>query len=100
MAGYARAQGKSPVTFGPTDLVCCRTLQGHTGKVRVSFFVSDSEKLCFVCFLQWNFINFASEKQEIDELYQFDCVAKFKFRAMNCKVAIFRGLKEGGYTKS
>ncbi|RVW16859.1 Guanine nucleotide-binding protein subunit beta-1 [Vitis vinifera] len=32
VAGYARAQGKSPVTFGPTDLVCCRTLQGHTGK--------------------------------------------------------------------
>ncbi|CAI0377277.1 unnamed protein product [Linum tenue] len=33
VAGYARAQGKIPVTFGPTDLVCCRTLQGHTGKV-------------------------------------------------------------------
>ncbi|GKV42846.1 hypothetical protein SLEP1_g50209 [Rubroshorea leprosula] len=33
VAGYARAQGRSPVTFGPTDLVCCRTLQGHTGKV-------------------------------------------------------------------
>ncbi|KAL1324146.1 hypothetical protein HN51_034320 [Arachis hypogaea] len=33
LAGYARSQGKSPVTFGPTDLVCCRTLQGHTGKV-------------------------------------------------------------------
>ncbi|XP_038694190.1 guanine nucleotide-binding protein subunit beta-like isoform X2 [Tripterygium wilfordii] len=26
-------QGRAPVTFGPTDLVCCRTLQGHTGKV-------------------------------------------------------------------
>ncbi|KAK4491392.1 hypothetical protein RD792_002135, partial [Penstemon davidsonii] len=33
VATYARAQGKTPVTFGPTDLVCCRTLQGHTGKV-------------------------------------------------------------------
>ncbi|KAL0386964.1 UNVERIFIED_CONTAM: Guanine nucleotide-binding protein subunit beta-1 [Sesamum radiatum] len=32
VAGYARSQGKTPVTFGPTDLVCCRTLQGHTGK--------------------------------------------------------------------
>ncbi|KAL3843462.1 hypothetical protein ACJIZ3_000865 [Penstemon smallii] len=32
VATYARAQGKTPVTFGPTDLVCCRTLQGHTGK--------------------------------------------------------------------
>ncbi|KAL3614328.1 hypothetical protein CASFOL_042402 [Castilleja foliolosa] len=28
-----RSQGKTPVTFGPTDLVCCWTLQGHTGKV-------------------------------------------------------------------
>lgn len=37
VAGFARSQGKSRVTFGPTDLVCCRTLQGHTGKVRVSF---------------------------------------------------------------
>ncbi|KAL3597337.1 hypothetical protein D5086_008974 [Populus alba] len=33
MARYARAQERSPVSFGPTDLVCCRTLQGHTGKV-------------------------------------------------------------------
>ncbi|KAE9448571.1 hypothetical protein C3L33_19517, partial [Rhododendron williamsianum] len=38
VAGYARSQGKSPITFGPTDLVCCRTLQGHTGKVRVLTF--------------------------------------------------------------
>lgn len=36
VAGYARSQGKTPVTFGPTDLVCCRTLQGHTGKVGFS----------------------------------------------------------------
>lgn len=50
VAGYARAQGKSPVTFGPTDLVCCRTLQGHTGKVRVSFFVSDSENCVLLVF--------------------------------------------------
>uniref|UniRef100_A0A2P2MU93 ERECTA-LIKE 4 family protein n=1 Tax=Rhizophora mucronata TaxID=61149 RepID=A0A2P2MU93_RHIMU len=33
VAGYAKAQGRAPVSFGPTDLVCCRTLQGHTGKV-------------------------------------------------------------------
>ncbi|KAJ6395863.1 hypothetical protein OIU77_021007 [Salix suchowensis] len=33
IARYATAQGRSPVSFGPTDLVCCRTLQGHTGKV-------------------------------------------------------------------
>ncbi|KAL8209196.1 hypothetical protein R6Q57_008608 [Mikania cordata] len=33
IAGYAKSQGKSPVAFGPTELVCCRTLQGHTGKV-------------------------------------------------------------------
>lgn len=33
VAGYARSQGRTPVSFGPTDLVCCRTLQGHTGKV-------------------------------------------------------------------
>nr|GLL47381.1 guanine nucleotide-binding protein subunit beta-2 [Ipomoea trifida] len=33
VAGYAKSQGKTPVSFGATDLVCCRTLQGHTGKV-------------------------------------------------------------------
>ncbi|KAJ0798221.1 putative guanine nucleotide-binding protein, beta subunit [Helianthus annuus] len=33
IAGYAKSLGKSPVAFGPTDLVCCRTLQGHTGKM-------------------------------------------------------------------
>jgi hypothetical protein len=33
VAGYARSQGRAPVTFGPTDILCCRTLQGHTGKV-------------------------------------------------------------------
>jgi hypothetical protein len=32
VAGYARSQGWTPVSFGPTDLVCYRTLQGHTGK--------------------------------------------------------------------
>ncbi|GFS46180.1 hypothetical protein Acr_00g0100630 [Actinidia rufa] len=32
--GYARSQGKATVYFGPTNLVCCRTLQGHTGTVR------------------------------------------------------------------
>ncbi|KAJ3674457.1 hypothetical protein LUZ60_005073 [Juncus effusus] len=33
VARYARNQGRSPVSFNATDLVCCRTLQGHTGKV-------------------------------------------------------------------
>ncbi|KAI3446102.1 hypothetical protein Pfo_002767 [Paulownia fortunei] len=39
VAGYARSQGKTPVTFGPTDLVCCRTLQGHTGKVNPCYLI-------------------------------------------------------------
>jgi len=43
VAGYARSQGRSPVTFGPTDLVCCRTLQGHAGKVFNSLF-------CFIIY--------------------------------------------------
>ncbi|KAK1393589.1 guanine nucleotide-binding protein subunit beta [Heracleum sosnowskyi] len=33
VAGYFKAQNKLPVTFTPTDLVCCRTLQGHSDKV-------------------------------------------------------------------
>ncbi|KNA12976.1 hypothetical protein SOVF_121030 [Spinacia oleracea] len=33
VASFAAAQGKKAVSFGQTDLVCCRTLQGHTGKV-------------------------------------------------------------------
>lgn len=33
MATYARNHGKTAVNFSSTDLVCCRTLQGHTGKV-------------------------------------------------------------------
>ncbi|KAL0763750.1 hypothetical protein Bca101_079901 [Brassica carinata] len=33
VAKYSAAQGRSPVKFGATDLVCCRTLLGHTGKV-------------------------------------------------------------------
>lgn len=37
VSGYARSQGKTPVIFGPTDLVCCRILQGHTGKVDTFF---------------------------------------------------------------
>ncbi|KAL6963871.1 hypothetical protein U1Q18_034878, partial [Sarracenia purpurea var. burkii] len=32
VVGYARSQGMTPVCFGQTDLICCRTLQGHTGK--------------------------------------------------------------------
>ena len=48
VSGYARSQGRTPVTFGPTDLVCCRTLQGHTGKVPflVPFFFF---VICFAC---------------------------------------------------
>lgn len=45
VAGYARSQGKTPLTFGPTDLVCCRTLQGHTGKVLLTHTC-----ICFMCF--------------------------------------------------
>jgi len=33
VATNARDQGRTPVSFGPTDLVCWRTLQGHIGKV-------------------------------------------------------------------
>ncbi|KAG2703449.1 hypothetical protein I3760_06G138100 [Carya illinoinensis] len=33
VAGYAISKSRTSVSFGPTDLVCCRTLQGHTGKV-------------------------------------------------------------------
>lgn len=39
VAGYARSQNRTPVSFGPTDLVCCRTLQGHTGKVYIDVYV-------------------------------------------------------------
>jgi guanine nucleotide-binding protein G(I)/G(S)/G(T) subunit beta-1 len=40
VAGYAKSQGRTPVTFGPTDILCCRTLQGHTGKVYSILFSS------------------------------------------------------------
>jgi hypothetical protein len=30
---YSKAQGRTAVSFNQTDLVCCRTLQGHSGKV-------------------------------------------------------------------
>ncbi|KAF9609446.1 hypothetical protein IFM89_016246 [Coptis chinensis] len=33
VSAYAKNAGRSAVSFGQTDLVCCRTLQGHTGKV-------------------------------------------------------------------
>ncbi|KAF7810888.1 Guanine nucleotide-binding protein subunit beta-2 [Senna tora] len=35
ISGYAGSQGKTPIRLEPTDLVCCRTLQGHTGKAIV-----------------------------------------------------------------
>ncbi|PIA55708.1 hypothetical protein AQUCO_00700191v1 [Aquilegia coerulea] len=33
VANHVRSQARTAVSYGPTDLVCCRTLQGHTGKV-------------------------------------------------------------------
>ncbi|KAJ4966186.1 hypothetical protein NE237_018035 [Protea cynaroides] len=33
VAAQARLQGRTALSFGPTDFVCCRTLQGHTAKV-------------------------------------------------------------------
>jgi hypothetical protein len=30
---YSKAQGRTAVSFNQTDLVCCRTLLGHSGKV-------------------------------------------------------------------
>nr|XP_019707439.1 guanine nucleotide-binding protein subunit beta isoform X2 [Elaeis guineensis] len=33
VAGYAKSHGKTAISLGSTDLVCCRTMQGHTGKV-------------------------------------------------------------------
>jgi hypothetical protein len=48
VARYARAQERSPVSFGPTDLVCCRTLQGHTGKVITTILVLLN--LILICF--------------------------------------------------
>nr|XP_010942791.1 guanine nucleotide-binding protein subunit beta isoform X3 [Elaeis guineensis] len=32
VAGYAKSHGKTAISLGSTDLVCCRTMQGHTGK--------------------------------------------------------------------
>lgn len=51
VAGYSRSLGRTAVSFGPTDLVCCRTLQGHTGKVNLECLVltasiTDSLSLC------------------------------------------------------
>ncbi|KAI3969842.1 hypothetical protein MKX01_038310 [Papaver californicum] len=33
VARHAKSHGRTPIILGPTDLVCCRTLQGHAGKV-------------------------------------------------------------------
>ncbi|TVT98548.1 hypothetical protein EJB05_56161 [Eragrostis curvula] len=33
VARYSKTQGRAAVSFNSTDLVCCRTLQGHSGKV-------------------------------------------------------------------
>lgn len=61
MASYSAAQGRTPVSFGATDLVCCRTLQGHTGKVTQSLFISSS--LSFKYASLWSFV--ACGKTEI-----------------------------------
>lgn len=58
VAGYARGQGRTPVTFGPTDLVCCRTLQGHTGKVYSLDWTPEKNRIVSVSqdgrFIVWN----------------------------------------------
>nr|XP_029117874.1 guanine nucleotide-binding protein subunit beta isoform X3 [Elaeis guineensis] len=33
VVGYANSHGKTAISLGATDLVCCRTMLGHTGKV-------------------------------------------------------------------
>lgn len=45
IAGYAKSQGRTPVTFGPTDILCCRTLQGHTGKVYSLDWTSEKNRI-------------------------------------------------------
>ncbi|KAI6701210.1 hypothetical protein NL676_015534 [Syzygium grande] len=58
VAGYATAQGRAPVTFGATDLVCCRTLQGHTGKVYSLDWTPEKNRIVSVSqdgrFIVWN----------------------------------------------
>ncbi|GFY89941.1 GTP binding protein beta 1 [Actinidia rufa] len=55
VAGYARSQGKTPVSWGPTDLVCCRTLQGHTGKLGFAIWANTGSNLLGVSvpFFSW-----------------------------------------------
>lgn len=45
VATYARSHGKSAVTFSSTDLVCCRTLQGHNGKVYSLDWTSEKNRI-------------------------------------------------------
>ncbi|XP_057436835.1 guanine nucleotide-binding protein subunit beta-2 [Lotus japonicus] len=45
ISGYAKSQGRAPVTFGPTDILCCRTLQGHTGKVYALDWTSEKNRI-------------------------------------------------------
>nr|XP_010909739.1 guanine nucleotide-binding protein subunit beta isoform X2 [Elaeis guineensis] len=35
VVGYANSHGKTAISLGATDLVCCRTMLGHTGKVYI-----------------------------------------------------------------
>lgn len=51
VCGYAKSQGRTAVTFGPTDLVCCRTLQGHTGKVPFVLYFLLSFVMCNALFV-------------------------------------------------
>ncbi|RZR87666.1 hypothetical protein BHM03_00015120 [Ensete ventricosum] len=45
VAGYAKSQGRTAVNFCSTDLVCCRTLQGHTGKVYSLDWTSEKNRI-------------------------------------------------------
>ncbi|KAF9620345.1 hypothetical protein IFM89_011080 [Coptis chinensis] len=45
VASHVRSQSRTPVSFGPTDLVCCRTLQGHSGKVYSLDWTSEKNRI-------------------------------------------------------
>ncbi|OVA18693.1 G-protein [Macleaya cordata] len=45
VARHAKSQGRTPISFGPTDLVCCRTLQGHAGKVYSLDWTSEKNRI-------------------------------------------------------
>merc|ERR1711915_235337 len=45
VATYASSNGRTPISFSFTDLVCCRTLQGHTGKVYSLDWTSEKNRI-------------------------------------------------------